>query len=103
MFQRMSNYITINVPDVDLTTVSNIEVSFEQRSTETELLYKDESVSVSNEHQLVVVMPKEDAMLLDERPIRGQVMFMRSDGYPDATKIFQAPVGELLKEDGYGD
>jgi hypothetical protein len=103
MFQRMKNYVTINVPDVDLTTVSNIEVSFEQRSTEVELTYSGDSVSVSTPHSLVVAIPKEDAMQLDQRPIRGQVMFMRSNGYPDATKIFQAPVGELLKEDGYGD
>lgn len=103
MFQRMKNYVTINVPDVDLTTVSDIEVSFEQRSTEIELTYSGDSVSVSTPHSLVVIIPKEDAMQLDQRPIRGQVMFMRSDGYPDATKIFQAPVGELLKEDGYGD
>lgn len=101
MFQRMANYVTINVPDVDLTTVTNIEVSFEQRSSGTELTYSGDSVSVSTEHQLVVAMPKQDAMLLDSHPVKGQVMFTEG-AVPNATRVFTVPVNELLKEEGYG-
>lgn len=103
MFQRMRNHIVINVPEVDMMTVSDIQVNFYQRSTETSLNYEGENVEVVNQHQIVVYMPKEDAMLLDKRPVNGQVMFMRGDGLPDATKIFTSTVDELQKEDGYGD
>lgn len=103
MFQRMANRVILPVKDFDMTVVSDIEVCFEQRSTETELVYKDESVYVESEHEVAVLMPKEDAMLLDDHPVRWQVMFIGQDGYPNATKVKQMPVNELLKDDGYGE
>ena len=103
MFQRMRNNVPINVPDIDLTAVSDIQVTFEQKSSGVELSYSGDSVEVISEHQLAVIMPKEDAMLLDSKNIRGQVMFTPISGFPDATDIFTVSVAELLKEDGYGD
>lgn len=103
MFQRMANFIDIPVEEVDLTTCGNVEVCFEQRSTDTEFVYTDEQVEVMSEHIVRVIMPKEDAMLLDHRPIRYQVMYTTGEGIPTATKIYTKPVDELLKEDGYGD
>lgn len=102
MRQRMLNKVTINVPDVDLYTVSDIEVTFEQRSSDTEFTYSEESIEIAGDHVLVVTIPKEDAMQLDNKTIRGQVMFML-DGVPMATEIFSTSVAELLKEEGYGD
>lgn len=102
MIQRMLNHITINIPDLDLTTASDITVTFEQRTSGTELTYSGDSVALSDEHTVRVTMPKDDAMKLDHTPVRGQVMFTIG-GIPTATKVFTASVEELLKEDGYGD
>lgn len=99
----MKNQVTINVPDVDLYSVSGIEVTFDQKSSGSEFTYSEDSVEVVGEHTLIVVVPKEDAMQFDNKNVRGQVMFVRSTGFPDATEIFTTTVSELLKEDGYGD
>ena len=102
MIQRMLNRVTINTPEIDLNTVTNIEVTFDQRSSESEFTYSGENVVVAGEHTLVVTIPKEDAMRLDNKTIRGQVMYTVGAD-PFATKIFSTTVDELLKEDGYGD
>lgn len=102
MIQRMLNRVTINIPEIDLNTVTNIEVTFDQRSSESEFTYSGENVVVAGEHTLVVTIPKEDAMQLDNKTIRGQVMYTVGAD-PFATKIFSTTVDELLKEDGYGD
>lgn len=102
MIQRMLNRVTINTPEIDLNTVSNIEVTFEQKSSGAEFTYSGDNVVVAGEHQLVVTIPKEDAMKLDNKLIRGQVMYTVGAD-PFATKIFSTTVEELLKEDGYGD
>lgn len=103
MFQRMLNYVTISVPEIDLTSVYNVEVTLDQKSSGAEFTYSGDSVVVAGEHLLTVTIPKEDAMSFNAKTIRGQVMFTRQNGVPDATKIFQMNVDELLKEDGYGD
>lgn len=103
MFQRMANYVPIEVPDIDLTRVDNIEVSFEQKSSDVSLWYGGDSIDVTNAHTLVVEIPKSDAMQLDDKPVRGQVMYTKDNGVPGATKVFTVTVNELLKEDGYGD
>lgn len=103
MFQRMRNQVTINVPDIDLNTVTDIEVTFDQKSSGIEFTYSDDAIEVIGEHTLLVSIPKEDAMQFENKNVRGQVMFTRNTGVPDATKIFTATVDELLKEEGYGD
>ncbi len=100
MIQRMLNYVTITIPDLDLTTAKDIVVTFEQRTSGVELTY--DSVALTDEHTIRVTMPKEDAMRLDHTQVRGQVM-LTIGGIPTATKVFTASVEELLKEDGYGD
>ena len=102
MIQRMLNYVTINLPDLDLTTVTDIEVTFKQRTSKTELNYDASSISVSGDHELKVIVSKADAMKLDDTPVQGQVMFTLK-GIPMATKVFTLSVDELLKEEGYGD
>lgn len=103
MIQRMKNLVSISVPDIDLNSVSNIEVTFEQKSTDVEFTYSGGSVEVADAHVLFVLVPKEDAMEFDTKQILGQVMYTTADGLPNATKIFKVSVDELLKEDGYGD
>ena len=98
MIQRIRNTITINTPDLDLSKVTNILTTFEQRTTGVELTY---TPTVVDSHTLSVTMPKDDAMKLDHTPLRGQVMFT-INGAPQASKVFSVSVNELLKEDGYG-
>lgn len=102
MIQKIENHITINTPDLDLTAVTDIMVTFEQKSSGVELTYSGDSINVTGSHVLIVTMPKTDAMKLDATPVRGQVMF-ELEGTPLATQIFTVSVSELLKEDGYGD
>lgn len=102
MIQRMLNRVAIEVPEIDLFSVSDLEVTFDQRSSNVEVTYTGESITVIDGHNLVVEIPKADAMLFDNKNIDGQVMFTREDGTPDATEIFTASVAKLLKENGYG-
>ena len=103
MFQKMLNYVTINIPELDLTAVTNIEVTFKQKSTGTELTYSGgDSISLIDEHTLTVKIPKIDAMRFNRTDVAGQVMF-KQNGIPNATEVFMASIEELLKEDGYGD
>ena len=102
MIQRVLNYITIRVPGIDLTTVTDVEVTIEQRTTDTEITYSGDSVLVVGPHLLTVTVPKSDALNFDKRAVKGQVMFTDENGVPGVTKIFFIPMAELLKEDGYG-
>lgn len=102
MFQRMRGVISIDVEEVDMTTVTDIEVKLIQEDTGVEMLFTGGSVSVISETTVQVEIPKATAMQLEVSPMRGQIMFTREDGYPDATKPFTVPVSELIKEDGYG-
>lgn len=103
MIQRIRNYITLNVTQLDLGEVSDVQVTIEQQSSGCEFTYADENVLVVGPHLLTVTVPKDDAMKLDKKNVKGQIMYTDSDGVPRATKVFILPVEELLKEDGYGD
>jgi len=102
MIQRILNYITIRVKDIDLTTVSDVEVTIEQRSTGVEVTYSGDNALVVGPHLITVTVPKSDALQFDKRSAKGQVMFTDENGVPGVTKIFFIPMNELLKEDGYG-
>lgn len=102
MFQKMLNYVTINIPELDLSTVSDVTVTFKQKCTGTELTYSGSDTEIVDAHSLTVKVPKEDAMKLNHTTVSGQVMF-KENGVPNATRVFMASVEELLKEDGYGD
>jgi hypothetical protein len=102
VIQKMMNYVTINIPNLDLSTVSDVTVTFKQKSTGTELTYTDTNIKYIDGHTMTVKIPKEDAMKLNRTPIQGQVMFIQN-GVPNATEVFMTSVEELLKGDGYGD
>ena len=102
MIQRMKNKVVISLDDVQLDAVSDVEVTFDQKMSGVELTYKGDQIEILSESELAVIIPKEDAMKLLDKPIRYQVMYME-DGFPKATKIYRMPVDELLKDDGYGE
>jgi len=102
MFQRMRGAVSINVDGVDLYEVSDIEVELIQEDTNTEMLFTGSDVAIADSTTLQVVIPKDVAMGLEVSPLRGQIMFTRANGFPDATKPFTVPVSELIKEAGYG-
>lgn len=102
MIQKISNAIAIRIPTVDLTAVTDIEVTFDQKASGVEFTYSGDDVVVMSEHMLAVRIPKKDAMEFLNKNIRGQVMFTNAAGVPLATKVFSTNVAELLKEDGYG-
>lgn len=102
MRQRMKNKVVISLDDVQLDAVSDVEVTFDQKMSGVELSYKGDQIEILSESELAVIIPKEDAMKLLDKPIRYQVMYME-DGFPEATKIYKMPVDELLKDDGYGE
>lgn len=102
MIQRMRNLVVITVEDIDLTTVTDIEVELIQESTGVERLFSGGEVVVVDDSKLSIDLPKDFCMQLDVEPLRAQVMFTRDTGLPDATKPFAVPVRELLKEAGYG-
>lgn len=103
MIQRMFNRVPLEFPDVDFSAASDVEVTFDQKTSGVELTYAEEAVAVIDETHLEVYVPKEDALKLYHKPIRYQAMFIGADGFPSASKIYTMPVDELLKDDGYGD
>ena len=102
MFQRMRGAVSITVDGIDLTKVTDIEVELIQEDTGVEMLFTGGEVVVTGETALTVTIPKDTAMSLEVAPLRGQIMFTREDGMPDATKPFTVSVEELIKEAGYG-
>lgn len=102
MIQRMKNKVVISLDDVQLDAVSDVEVTFDQKMSGVELSYKGDQIEILSESEFAVIIPKEDAMKLLDKPIRYQVMYME-DGFPKATKIYRMSVDELLKDDGYGE
>ena len=102
MFQRMRGAVSITVDGIDLTKVTDIEVELIQEDTGVEMLFTGEDVAIADSGTLQVVIPKDTAMALEVAPLRGQIMFTRDNGFPDATKPFTVPVSELIKEEGYG-
>jgi len=90
------------VDGIDLTKVTDIEVELIQEDTGVEMLFTGGEVVVTGETALTVTIPKDTAMSLEVAPMRGQIMFTREDGMPDATRPFVVSVEELIKEAGYG-
>ena len=96
MRNRMQNTIRISCNDVDLTTLSNLEVYIKQ--SDLFLQYVPEVVSAS---EMVVTVPIEGAMRLKNKPVQMQFAFTYPSGTPGASNVRNVWVGELLKEAGY--
>lgn len=96
--QRIANTLNVEVEGVDLSTSSSIEFYIKQGDT----LYTY-SPTVLSETQMLVAIPKEDAMTLRELDVRLQFALTDKDGNARSSEIVRMPVAALLKEAGYGD
>ena len=93
---KMRNNLLVTCEDVDLTTVSNIEFYVRQGQ-----FFRQYAPEVVAAHEMLVVIPFEDAMELSTVGVSLQFAFTDADGNPRATKVELIPAGELLKEAGY--
>lgn len=99
MRQRMRNVIQIEIEGVPLEGATDLEF-YVQQSREACKVYTP--VIVDNTH-IEVDIPREDAMKLRSSVVKVQLAFTNLNGYPVASDVLILPVGDLLKEDGYGD
>ena len=96
MRQRIENRILITCEDLDLTTLTNMEVYIEQRAKFFQYVPK-----VLDAHSMLVIMPLQDSKRLDGTAVKIQMAYTDDSGTPGATGITTVPVSELLKEAGY--
>ena len=97
MRQRIENYLSVTVDGVDLTTVHDHVFWLKQSSVFLE--YVPEIVDSSN---MLVYIPKEDAMKLRNSDVEMQFAFTTKEGRSFASDIVRMSVDRLLKEAGYG-
>lgn len=97
MRQRIENRLVIDVEGIDLTTVTGIRFWIRQAGKFFEYV-----PVVTDAGQMIVVIPKDDAMRLTYR-ISAEVQFAYTDadGNPGASDVLSLPVAELLKTEGY--
>ncbi len=103
MFQKMKCYLTINVHGEDMSEMTDVQFNLKQPTQGLEFTYLGEAIDTSEQGKVIVTIPKADAAQLAATEARGQLMFTRPSGIPDATQVFAVPVWELQKEGGYGD
>ena len=96
MRQRIENRILITCEDLDLTTLTNMEVYIEQRTKFFQYVPR-----IIDEHSMLVIMPLQDSKRLDSTSVKIQMAFTDEIGTPRATGTTTVPVSELLKEAGY--
>lgn len=96
MRQRIENHILITCDDVDLTTLSNLELYVTQDG-----LFFQYVPKVLNASEMLITVPLEDALRLKKTSVRVQLAFTDDMGNPGASGIATVPVSELLKEAGY--
>ena len=96
MKQRIENQVVITCNDVDLTTLSNLEVYIKQSH-----LFYQYAPDVKSSSEMLVTIPYEDAMHLKSHDVELQFAFTYPDGTHDASNVVIVPVDKLLKEAGY--
>lgn len=97
MRQRIENYLSVAVEGVDLTTVT--DPVFWVKQADVFLEYVPEIADSGN---MLVRIPREDAMKLWPSDVDVQFAFTNQDGRPLASDVVKIPVEKLLKEAGYG-
>lgn len=95
--QRMKNRLVLSCEDVDLTSVSDIEVYLEQDD-----LFFQYTPEVLSPSTMAITIPLSDAVQLETGTVSMQFAFTDASGLPWASEIIYSTVSELLKEDGYG-
>ena len=96
MREKIQNTLKITCPDLDLTTVSNIEFYVRQVN-----FFGCYSPTVISPSEMVVVIPFEDAYKLKQGNSEVQFAYTDANGTPQATEVNTVSVGDLLKEKGY--
>lgn len=100
MQQKMANSLELTVDGADLTAVQtgSLEVYLRQGN-----YFRQYIPTVIDADTLLVNVSKADAQLLKSGFCRLQLAFRDANGTPQASRIAEIPVAELLKEAGYGD
>lgn len=97
MREKIKNTLKITCTDIDLTQISNIEFYVRQGS-----FFGLYTPSVISQHEMVVIIPFEDAMRLrHNNDVKLQFAFTGADGTPDASDVVNKKVKDLLNEVGY--
>lgn len=96
MRQRIENKVLLTCEDVDLTTLSNLEVYLKQSYR-----FFQFTPEVLSAHEMLVTVPFEDAMNLSRGPVQLQFAFVDANGNPNASGVVEVSVEALLKEAGY--
>lgn len=97
MRQRIENYLSVTVDGVDLTTVQDPVFWVKQSG-----VFLEYVPEIADSGSMLVRIPKEDAMKLWNSDVDVQFAFTTHDGRPLASDVVKMPVGQLLKEAGYG-
>lgn len=98
MDQKLRQKIIIEVEGEDMTAVTDI--IFTIRQTQAELNLTCTAVDESN---IYCELTKADAMTLLVGKCRCQLLYTDAEGSPQRSSVIVMQVGEVLKEDGYGD
>ena len=96
MRQRIENKVLLTCTDVDLNSLSNLEVYIRQGH-----LFFQYVPAVQSSTEMIVTIPYDDAMKLKNDKVKIQFAFTDADGNHDASVIKEASVDALLKEGGY--
>lgn len=97
MRQRIENYLSVAVDGVDLTTITDPVFWVKQPGVFLEYIPE-----IADSGNMLVRIPKEDAMNLCPSDVDVQFAFTTQDGRPLASDVVKVPLEKLLKEAGYG-
>lgn len=98
MRRRIRNVIQIEIDGATLEGASDLEFYVKQDHG----VCRTYTPSISDATHIEVEIPLADAMQLQPTTASIQLAYTNLNGYPVATDILCVSVGELLKDDGYG-
>lgn len=96
MRKKIENRLKITCDDIDLTTVTDIEFYVRQVR-----FFGHYTPTVVSAHEMLVIIPSEDAKKLCRGKVELQFAFTDADGNPDSSEITELEVGDFLREVGY--
>lgn len=97
MRAKIENHIKVVCDDIDLRTISNIEFYVRQG-----IFFRQYTPEAIEKHEMVIVIPYEDAMQLrEDKIVNLQFAYTDAHGSPDAADTVGVYVRDLLKESGY--
>ena len=97
MDQKLRQKIIIEVEGEDMTTTAGIIFTVKQPRAELNLACT--AVDASN---IYCELTKDEAMELMAGKCRCQLLYTDAEGTAHRSSVISLPVGEVLKEDGYG-